>query len=1743
MDAGKRVVSPGAARWWGRRVIALIGLLMAGFWALELGLLVSPGESQSRRPARAPEGHPAAAPAPPERQFTIAKIEPDAKNEVVQITFSKPVPIEGLRGNLRLLPLVKLDWDKSAMSPAGRLTLKGRFKYGIGYVVSLPENFTLAGQTYAPTVTSFLMPDRPPKLEFVEKKNLIERDSRELLHVRAENVKSLLLEGIRIPPLLLPQALAVEENPADWVRLLPELKAGSEQLKNLAKGNKALAPFLLEPFAEKQLFPAPTRKNKALAVSLPLSFRQDKQAGALELIRVSQDQEGGPAATDPRVFRISDLGLTYKLGNNQLLLWATSLKTAAPLAGVQVVGLTTDMEAFPLGQTDQDGIFIFQPKELEGLSLKTLGKFHPVKRRLEQDQLVCLLAGAANDVSYILLKPGDRLKPRDIWQVRAGEQVRSLKGQVFTERGVYRPGETVHFKGVIREYRERRVMSPQGEVCTFEITSPKGEKVFSGEGTLSAFGGAAGEVAAGGHWPMGTYTLTMAYGPKEGTETPAETKKPRVRSEDDAESDSSSAAEEAGKAPENEASCTFKVQEFKPPRHFVEIDFKRLSRPETSYVNRKKEQEFVRIGLIGANYAGGPVKHGQVRWKVHKSKTSYQVPGFDNFVFGYSREEPGELIESGQAILDEKGRTEVEFPLDREVLAGEAGFLVIATVLDFDGRAASNSKSYQVDPDFLVGLSSHAGEVRPQEEQVVKVMALTRDGKKVGKGKIRAEVLERSYAYVAKRNEQGDLFWTDQEAWRRTYTTDLTLEKGEATFKFGFGWYGKYLVAFTYTDEGGRSFTSATPYQVESAGRYEEGEGKEQAYQILPLTADRPAYEPGQTAKVSLRPKRPVSCYLVTLEQNGLLQHRVVKAEKELKDLEIPIKAEYSPNVYLSVLAITPRGDFQVFSGRYDTEAPGFYWGNLNLPVRLEVEQLQVQISPGTKELRAEPGAGVTLDFVVHNKKGQGVEAEMAVAVVDEAVLALTGFKTPILDQLTRFDNPLGVFTGELRALLLHQTPYYLARSDVLTGGGGLNAAMLAKLRKRFEPVAFFNPAVLTGPDGKAQVTFTLPDNMTSYRIYAVVADKGSGFASPERQMVATKDFYLEPGMPGYFNQGDKFKFQVAAFNNTGDTGPVKFKATAEGGLTLKAAEPAEPLKPKDSMKLSVSGAATQAGAATARFGAEFQGRADAAELPVEIKSGHVRDTSVSSGSLSGPAQIKVTLPPYLSGEWAQKLNPKEVQAVLTISGSPFLRLSGALRYLLTYPYGCVEQTSSGVLALAALRGVVRDNQVPGLTVAEVDKYLTRGVQRVLSLQTDTGGFSYWPGQSESSGWGSVYAGAALSIAKKNGVAVPETSLTKALDYFHEKIKNPKTPDDAKAFAAYILALNEALDRREFQGLSQSYARVNREGKLLLLLAAREAELRTPAELQKDLRPLLGPDIVKETRWGWDEFNALSRGPAMALLAAKAIMPDDPLTKQTALLLLGGLDQQGIWTSTSSTGWALVALGAYFHGQKLGAEPGEVTISQPGVAAKQTVKLDPKGFRTVGLDPRALLKNPVVEVEAKAGPTWLYKLELTGPRLDLAGAGADQGFRVSKTIQNTDGSAEIKVGDLVKVTVVLEAAKPQRYVVLDDPLPAGLVAVNTALKTEQHLAPGAEESEEDNGSLGYLLADGTMLYYPNFFEIREDRVLAFRDRLYAGKYRFEYYARAVCEGQFVAPPSKVAAMYSPGVNGFTAQSELTVKAR
>ena len=243
-------------------------------------------------------------------------------------------------------------------------------------------------------------------------------------------------------------------------------------------------------------------------------------------------------------------------------------------------------------------------------------------------------------------------------------------------------------------------------------------------------------------------------------------------------------------------------------------------------------------------------------------------------------------------------------------------------------------------------------------------------------------------------------------------------------------------------------------------------EKRNRPYQTLALWADRPTYKPGETAHLSISPQGPVSYYLLTLERDGLLFHQVIKGGEGPQNVSLPMKAEYGPNVYVSVLGVTPRGDFPVRPGQYDIQAPGFVWGNLNLPVLKELEGLDVKINPEVADWRARPGEEVKVNLTVATSKGKGIEAEVALAVVDEAVLALTGYKTPTLTKLTRFDLPLEVFTGELLTLLVHQTPFYPSKVEPLTGGGGFSKDIVDKLRRRFKAVAYYNPKVLTDAQG-----------------------------------------------------------------------------------------------------------------------------------------------------------------------------------------------------------------------------------------------------------------------------------------------------------------------------------------------------------------------------------------------------------------------------------------------------------------------------------------------------------------------------------------------------------------------------------------------------------------------------------------------------------------------------------------------------
>jgi hypothetical protein len=315
----------------------------------------------------------------------------------------------------------------------------------------------------------------------------------------------------------------------------------------------------------------------------------------------------------------------------------------------------------------------------------------------------------------------------------------------------------------------------------------------------------------------------------------------------------------------------------------------------------------------------------------------------------------------------------------------------------------------------------------------------------------------------------------------------------------------------------------------------------------------------------------------------------------------------------------------------------------------------------------------MTLNIATTDQDGKGVASEVAVAVVDESILSMTGFETPSLDSLGKFLLPLGVFTGDMRLELLRQTPYGFFRNAPLTGGDGEGAgpeAVTSKIRKDFNPVAYFNPSVRTDGDGRAMVKFTFPDTMTTYRVYAIACDKGSRFGSYQRPALVVKDFYMEPGLPAFLTRGDRFRFAVSAFNKTEAGGNVDFAVEPDDVLALAVAGKSFPLAGFDRTLIPIDGTVQKAGTTQVQFSGKFKGLSDIVQVKLPVNSGHVLGNDIVFGNFRKTAEVSYAVPKAVKDLRWEEVGPGEVKVLLTVSGSPFMRMSQGLRYFLHYPYG-----------------------------------------------------------------------------------------------------------------------------------------------------------------------------------------------------------------------------------------------------------------------------------------------------------------------------------------------------------------------------------------------------------------------------------------------------------------------------------------
>lgn len=801
--------------------------------------------------------------------------------------------------------------------------------------------------------------------------------------------------------------------------------------------------------------------------------------------------------------------------------------------------------------------------------------------------------------------------------------------------------------------------------------------------------------------------------------------------------------------------------------------------------------------------------------------------------------------------------------------------------------------------------------------------------------------------------------------------------------------------------------------------------------------------------------------------------------------------------------------------------------------------EVHVQVPP-----RVEPGANTEFVVRVRDAQGEGVDARLAIWVVDDAIHQLK--RPPHIGLERRFNprRPLEyVFTDMHPHLLDPFNPYRFGGRGhrvprVRQAKAMVKGALTVDVRERFEPAPLFIGDLGTGEDGVVKVPLALGDDLTRYRIQVIASAEladGTGpavFGRAGATIEATTSMPLRAALPRTLRPGDRA--EAAAILTAPGPGTVVIEAgAAQGHVRLRGPSTrTRRVEAGQVVRVPFATEARRAGQDALTFVATFEPThgppttsAVRRSIAVEPERTAIERAAVYGSVVTDrPVAIPVALP-------KAKRGTVDVQVTSTALGD----LSDAADYLVDYPYGCVEQTSSRLIPLVAIAGL--KGRVPS-----ADDTIDEAIAHLQSMQRRDGRFSYWPGGTEPSSFGTAYATWVLVMAREAGATVPRSGVERALEALREDVKAP-LPEAGwardGALVERVLALRALAEDGPVPAAALESVWVHRDrlpvfSRLLLLQVLHRADaddprvdtLRTGLSASIERRPGLAHVVdPTERRWWW-MFSSAARTEAIALMTLQEVAPDDPRIE----LLAKGLRARrrgGRWRNTQENAFALLALSKYAAVAE--AEVPEQRV-QAWVGATRVVDAKVLGFDpspiggAVGLT--QVLSGPVADrthvvLQREGQGRAYYRVGVQWTPIDAPARA--QGVSVSRWMP-----AQIRVGEQSTVQIVLEADAAIHHLAVEVPLPPGLEAVDTRL--------GAGARARVHGELDHAAE-------LSHYELRPDRVVLFFDTLSPGTTRHSIPVAATTVGTYSVPAAVAEAMYEPETRGRTERGTLRVLPR
>ncbi len=1427
----------------------------------------------------------------------------------------------------------------------------------------------------------------------------------------------------------------------------------------------------------------------------------------VSVVATPKDQLTGKSAKKhiaQSLVQLTDIGLAWKQTLGKTWIYAYSCETGLPLEGVDVSIQGGDANVLNSSKTNKDGLCLVERKD---------GGERCLVAKLGGDTSIIRLTRSLNTVSMWSY-------PIDYSRHQPSGWERDV--MLFTDRNLYRPAESVKLKGILREFKDTSLRLGSDKTVKFTIKDPQRKTIKTGTLTISE----------NGHFDhsfdlpaekVGYYRVYIEF-------------------------------ENVDKNDERDANFAigFQVQEFR--RNAFEVT-SNLPKP-------KPATNKVQLDLTAKYYQGTPLSKGHLDWYFSATPTGFYPELFRDYHFGDHRKHDAyywsyyfgyndgdsynrtSSMQNGKAQLSDDGSASVVVDIAAQEFPTPQTLSFTNEVTDSRDQTLTNSTKTTLHPAHsYYGISRMDQLVRVDEEALVNFVHVGLDGKLTGTASTVSLSIEREYYESVKiQNSAGKETVKNEKRVEKVSDQVVQINGGQVNeFPFIAKKPGRYTLTITGSDSDSNVTMTATSFYV--YGKDDYPWATEDGIRIK-LVAEKKSYKPGETARILVM--TPIEgTALVTIERQGVMRHMMVKLEADTPVIEVPIEAGDAPNAYVSVLLI--RGSMD---SKREVKEPALKLGICEITVENPDKKLKVEMTLAKDYHR--PSEDITVNGKVTDYQGKPVaNADVTIFAEDEGILAVMGYSSPRPFGHFYRKRPLNVSTGVSLGYFLTENAkhrYYGNKGFVIGGGGGEYAdsasgekPLAVKLRTNFDPCAFWFPSVRTNAQGEFTITTKLPDTLTRYRIMANVTSGAELFGAVDSSVVVKKEIMLEPKAPRFAHEGDHITPKVLVQNTSEFTGQWDITLTTDSlaqhdSNSSKALTQTISLSPGGSVTLEFPVTMLDTGETTWQWSA----------IPKSLDSATL--TPILSNKLSDSMQSKFMVnfprPLIRHGEMItikaeqikafKNVDPRLMNgrgsAKLHFSNSLLLESGGASEYLLRYPYGCVEQTTSSLMPWFAVDDL--RNYMPAFQSkndAEVAKAIQIGADRLLTMVTPSGGLAYWPNGDKAEDWATSYGGLGLIMAKNKGANVPDSVIDSINGYLVRMVKSKQLStknnwdNDTICRALYILALSGSDQSSTLNKLYGERKKLGSNSRLYLALAfhyTKKDEASSPEAVE-----LLNSSLTEtKSTDGWMRHRAHK---PLVLLASSVIAPNSDRPDKALYALLSAKNNRGHWTTTWVNGWALNAMATY--AKNVDSKRGDtiVNYSLNGEAKQLTLSKD---------NPTQSVSMTLAEANtmmASSTSNAYMRIDVSAkPEIAPAGAEIHKGMKINRSYQriNAEGKAEPltnpKVGDLVKVNLEVTFPRSMYYVVIEDPLPSVMETVNGDFATQKtHVADPSKQNWKISRR-----------------ELRSDKAVFFLNRSWSNKPQtVSYLARITSAGTVHLPPAKVEAMYDPASYGLSAASMFTAE--